>query len=251
MQDRTSYYVSAASAVVLAAAVWLVYFYLHNLPVIDYLVNPNFRPFLLSFGPMAAYGVLLAFLASERIKAPAARIPAGIIAVLVAAYFLWTAMQASGGLSGAGTSLAMALLPGLAVALTAWVLLMGVRGVLWRKIWLYLAALAIVVIPPLIFSVRFAPAQFPLGDKYGTLALATIPALLFLLAALIFIGNKMPMIILVIIFALLAVTRIVTLGGMLDSWDYELVAVTFSAIALLAGAWLNYRTWRSAEPLEE
>ncbi len=250
MQDRTGYYISAASTVVLAVAVWLVYFYQHNLPIIDYLVNPHFRPFLLSFGPIAAYGVLLAVLASERVTSPAARIPAGIIAVLVAAYFLWAAVQAVGG-AGSGINLAVVLLPGLAVALTAWILLMGVGGVLWRKIWLYIVALALVVIPPLIFSVRFGAAQYPLGDKYFTLALALIPAILFLLAALIFMGNKPPMIVVAAVFGLLALTRIAALVRMLNSWDYELASVTLAAIALLAGAWLNYRTWRTVEPLEE
>lgn len=252
MQERSAYYISAATALLLAVATWLIYYYLQHLPVIDYLVKPHFRPFLLSFGPMAAYGVLLAAVASERLDSPVVRLPAGLITVVVAAYFLWLALQAMGSIAaGQGTTFAMVLLPGVSIALAAFILLRGVDGVMWRKIWLFLVALAVVVLPPLVFSVRFSSIQYTLADKYMTLALAIIPALLCLLALLILMTNRLAILLAAVAFGLVAVSQLLAVARAVRSMGPELAFTAGVAVAALALCWLNYRLYKTAPPIED
>lgn len=244
MEPKTARLASAASGFALAGAIWLAYVLHFPTPFGDELLHPKLRPFLTSFGPLAAYGIFTAAIASERISNRLARVPAGIMAVVVSAYFLWSALQTmSAGMAG-GLAVVVGFLPGISLAIAAFVMLSGVNGQFWRKIWLYLIALLILTVPPLVFSVRFGAIIFSLGDKYLTLLLALLPTAAFTLGLLIHIGMRPPVMLLSFGFGAVAILYLLALIGSLGLGISALPIPAALTLVMAAGCWFNWRAFR-------
>lgn len=171
-QAKTWHGLAAASSVLVAAAIGLVYWRFVEIPLIGFVPAARYRAFLLVFPAMATYGLLLWGVASFRLKAGLWRyglaVLSGVGAAAVVGLVVWVVAR---GDVGRPWAVPLALLPAVVLGVVAWALWTKRTSFRWGRVIVCLVAVLFALAP----AAAFVAGAYSLEAGLEHLGLAALP----------------------------------------------------------------------------